>query len=122
MALVDLIRKRGAKNASAISATPATTEVRQGNGPVAGIATVAVAGECKAGEEVAPMSSSENQALLAWLVQIGESDQTVSADVLRDCQRDVDTRVFFLNLVAEAPSSVARFFPPPDIGEPVGGA
>lgn len=102
MALVDLIRKRGAKTASAISAIPATTGLTEGVGPVAGIATVAVADECKArAEDVAPMSSSETRALLAWLVQIGESDPAVIADVLRDCQRDVGTRVFFLNLVAE---------------------
>jgi len=104
MTLVDLIRKRGAKPASAISATPAIAGLREGGGPVPGIATVAVADGGKArAKDVAPISTLEVQALLAWLVQIGESDQTVIADVLRDCQRDVDTRVFFLNLVAEAP-------------------
>jgi hypothetical protein len=96
--------------ASAISATSATKGLRQGDSPVPGIATVAVADWCMAkSEDVVPMSSRDAQELLAWLVQIGESDKAVIADVLRDCQRDVDTRVFFLNLVAEAASSVARF-------------
>jgi hypothetical protein len=64
------------------------------------------------------MSVREVQALLAWLVQIGESDQTVIADVLSDCQRDVDTRVFFLNLAAEAVSNGVHLVPLRNIGLP----
>jgi hypothetical protein len=61
VAFVELIGKRGAKPASAIFATPATTGSRESDGPVAGVATVAVARECRArGTYVESMVSSEN--------------------------------------------------------------
>lgn len=103
MALVDLIRKRDARTASAISATPATTASFQSVGPVARVATVAIADGRKARTvDLTPMLSSETEGLLAWLKEIGESDPAVIADVLRDCHRDFSTRMFFLDLAAEA--------------------
>ena len=103
MALVDLIRKRGARTASAISATSATSGLRQDALPVAGVATVAVADERKgSAEDITPMARNETQALLAWLEEIGETDPAGIDKVLRDCERDLGMRVFFFNLVEEA--------------------
>jgi hypothetical protein len=101
MALVDLIRKRDTKTAiatSAISATSLTTN----EGLVAEVAKVAVADEYRSTKKSAAlMSMRETQTLLEWLVRIGEMDQAVIDDVLRDCRNDIETRVFFLNLATE---------------------
>ena len=101
MALVDLIRKRDAKTAIATSAISATL-LAAGDGPVAGVATVAIADKYSPPKEsTVPMSMYETQTLLDWLVRIGETDQAVIDYVLRDCQNDIEKRAVFLKLGAE---------------------
>jgi hypothetical protein len=101
MALLDLIRKRDTEAAIATFAISATG-LNKRDGPVAGVAAVAVADEYRARiKNVAAMSMSEVQTLLEWLARIEETDQAVIDGVLRDCRHDVKTRAFFLNLATE---------------------
>lgn len=101
MTLSALIRKRDTGNlATAIPAIPAipaisATQPKEEAATVARIATVAVANPKE--EKAAPcMTAEEEKAIRAWLALIEENAPAMIADVIEGCQRDADTRAYFL--------------------------
>lgn len=48
-----------------------------------------------------PLTGDEESAILAWLAQIGETDQEIIADMLDRCRRDAAARRYFLGRAAE---------------------
>ena len=98
MTLSALIRKRNAGNlATAIPAISATQPKGEA-ATVARIATVAVANPEEA--KTAPMTASEEMAILAWLQSIGETDPATIAEVIGQCQRDADARDYYTGRAA----------------------
>jgi len=51
----------------------------------------------------AQMCASEEAAIRTWLVLIGETDPAAIADVMRQCQQDLDARRYFTERAAEEP-------------------
>jgi hypothetical protein len=49
----------------------------------------------------APMTAKEETAIRAWLALIKETDRATIAEVIGQCQRDVDARDYFTGLAAE---------------------
>lgn len=47
------------------------------------------------------LSSEGETAVLAWLAQIGESDEAIVGDVLAQCRHDADARQYFLGRAGE---------------------
>jgi len=47
------------------------------------------------------LAGDQEAAILAWLAQIGESDQTIIDDVLTLCRHDADARQYFLGRAVE---------------------
>jgi len=50
------------------------------------------------------LSSEGETAVLAWLAQIGESDEAIVGDVLAQCRHDADARQYFLGRAGEIAS------------------
>ena len=106
MSLVNLIRGKSKpeKFATATPATPATIAIHDTNEvrTVASIATVAVAKPLQG--QTVPMAADEEAAIRAWLALIEEIDPATIAEVIEQCQRDVDARDYFTGrAVAELP-------------------
>jgi hypothetical protein len=49
------------------------------------------------------MSASEEAAIRAWLVLIGETDLAAIADVIGQCQQDLEARGYLTERAAEVP-------------------
>jgi hypothetical protein len=49
------------------------------------------------------LSPNEEAAIRAWLVLIGETDLAAIADVMRQCQQDLEAREYFTERAAEVP-------------------
>ena len=47
------------------------------------------------------LAGDQEAAVLAWLAQIGETDQAIVAEVLALCRRDADARKYFLERAAK---------------------
>lgn len=105
MSLSNLIRRKSDPVGFA-TATPATfaTQERERGRTVASVATVAVA-KTRQGQtalpakvgagDTAPLSADDEKASRAWLALIEETDPTVIAEVISQCQRDADARDYF---------------------------
>ena len=103
MSLVNLIRGRSKPErfATATVATFATQDANEGR-TVASIATVAVAMPLQ--DQTVPIAADEEAAIRAWLALIEEIGPATIAEVIEQCQRDVDARDYFTGrAVAELP-------------------
>ena len=103
MSLANLIRGKSKPERFA-TATPATFAIQDANEvrTVASIATVAVAEPLQG--QTFPMAAEEEAAIRAWLALIEEIDPATIAEVIEQCQRDVDARDYFTGrAVAELP-------------------
>lgn len=106
MSLLSRLReKHSAKFATATLATIATSRA-ENCGTVASVATVTVANSKKPKVDPlpsTPMSASEERAIRAWLTQIGETDEIVITETLRQCSIDEGERAFFLERAKDVP-------------------
>lgn len=103
MTLSNLIRKGG--RAQVATATPATlaTQETASAATVAQVATVAVA---KSQIPAPAITTEEETAVRAWLVQIEEPDADIIVEVLNQCRADAEARAYFLRRVEEVPRPV----------------
>lgn len=49
------------------------------------------------------LAGDQEAAVLAWLSEIGETDQAIVAEVLRQCRQDEEARQYFLGLAGAGP-------------------
>lgn len=49
------------------------------------------------------LAGDQEAAILAWLSEIGETDQAIVADMLRQCRQDEEARQYFLGLAGADP-------------------
>lgn len=53
---------------------------------------------------VEPMAVEEEEAITGWLERIGETDPATIGEAIRQCQKDLETRRYFLDRAEETPA------------------